>query len=272
MFADRQGSVIWVTQPAAGTVVAGYEYDGYGQITQTGGTLQQPYGYTGREYDAESGLVYLRARYYDPRAGLFLQQDPLGFAAGDMNIYRYVGSDPLNSTDPSGLLENTYKKGSPEYKMVMGIDQSVRRAGLPKIISGVGLLAAYIAASLELIIDLAAEDGQGDPDPAPEPQPSADGGAGGNFHNHHCYPVAYGGAPDQSSIVSISVERHQNLHRLMRKYFQQFISLYTKRSMDYARGRKGADVVHDFTQELVNDTIRQFYEDYADPFPECAGG
>ena len=42
MFADRQGSVIWVTQPATGTVVAGYEYDGYGQITQTGGTLQQP--------------------------------------------------------------------------------------------------------------------------------------------------------------------------------------------------------------------------------------
>jgi hypothetical protein len=69
MLADRQGSVIWVMQPATGTVVAGYEYDGYGQITQTGGTLQQPYGYTGRDYDAESGRYHYRAGACDPLAG-----------------------------------------------------------------------------------------------------------------------------------------------------------------------------------------------------------
>ena len=56
MYADRQGSIIWVTDPATGQATAAYEYDAYGAITETQGTLQQPYGYTGREYDAESGL------------------------------------------------------------------------------------------------------------------------------------------------------------------------------------------------------------------------
>ncbi len=44
MFADRQGSILWVTEPASGEVVAGYEYDGYGVITQTAGSLVQPMG------------------------------------------------------------------------------------------------------------------------------------------------------------------------------------------------------------------------------------
>ena len=62
MFADRQGSVLWVTEPATGSVLAGYEYGSYGAITQTQGNLEQPYRYTGREYDAESGLYHYRAR------------------------------------------------------------------------------------------------------------------------------------------------------------------------------------------------------------------
>ncbi|WP_283401514.1 RHS repeat-associated core domain-containing protein [Aliiroseovarius halocynthiae] len=103
MFADRQGSVIWVTDPAAGTALAAYEYDGYGQITQTQGTLSQPYGYTGREYDAESGLYHYRARAYDPASGVFLQSDPIGFWSGFANIYGYVEGNPANHLDPSGM-------------------------------------------------------------------------------------------------------------------------------------------------------------------------
>jgi RHS repeat-associated protein len=58
--------------------------------------------YTGRELDNESGLYYYRARYYDPMAGRFLSEDPLGFKAG-INFYAYVGNNPLNFNDPSGL-------------------------------------------------------------------------------------------------------------------------------------------------------------------------
>ena len=103
LYADRQGSVIWVTEPATGQVVAGYEYDGYGQLTQTAGTLSQPYGYTGREYDAESGLYHYRARAYDPAAGVFVQSDPIEFGSGQTNIAGYVANDPFNQRDPAGL-------------------------------------------------------------------------------------------------------------------------------------------------------------------------
>ncbi len=47
--------------------------------------------------------MYFRARTYDPNSGRFLQEDPIGFSAGDLNVYRYVGNNPLNYTDPSGL-------------------------------------------------------------------------------------------------------------------------------------------------------------------------
>jgi len=102
LFADRQGSILAVVDPITGTLAAEYTYDAFGQITQTG-ALQQPFGYTGREFDAESGLYYYRARYYDPALGMFIQSDPIGFAAGDLNIYAYVWNDPFNWTDPSGL-------------------------------------------------------------------------------------------------------------------------------------------------------------------------
>ncbi|MCB2130762.1 MAG: hypothetical protein KDE03_17280, partial [Rhodobacteraceae bacterium] len=104
LYADRQGSVIWVTEPATGSVVAGYEYDGYGQITQTVGSLSQPYGYTGREYDAESGLYHYRARAYDPAAGVFVQSDPIGFLSGSLALDSSMQNDPFNLKDPSGLV------------------------------------------------------------------------------------------------------------------------------------------------------------------------
>ena len=60
------------------------------------------YAYTGRELD-DTDLYYYRARYYDPTTQRFLSQDPIGFASGDFNFYRYVGNSPGNFVDPSGL-------------------------------------------------------------------------------------------------------------------------------------------------------------------------
>ena len=59
--------------------------------------------YTGREWDGEIGLQYNRARYYDPSTGRWISQDPIGFAGGDANLYRYVGNSPTNATDRCGL-------------------------------------------------------------------------------------------------------------------------------------------------------------------------
>ena len=100
VIADRLGSVLGVVDVATGQVAGDYRYDAFGARTVTGEAIR--YGFTGREHDA-SGLIYFRARHFDPQTGRFLQADPIGFAAGDLNIYAYVWNDPFNWTDPSGL-------------------------------------------------------------------------------------------------------------------------------------------------------------------------
>ena len=59
--------------------------------------------YINFEYDVESGLYHLRARHYSPETGTFLSEDPIGFAGGDPNLYRYVNNNPVNFIDPEGL-------------------------------------------------------------------------------------------------------------------------------------------------------------------------
>jgi RHS repeat-associated protein len=69
--------------------------------------------YTGREYLAEIGLYDYRNRFYSPSLGRFLQTDPIGFSAGDVNLYRYIWTDPVNGQDPMGLIG-----GNPGYRPV----------------------------------------------------------------------------------------------------------------------------------------------------------
>jgi RHS repeat-associated protein len=99
--ADHQGSVRQVTD-TAGLVVNSYEYDSYGRFLTRVETVAQLYGYTAREQDEESDLYYYRARYYDPNAGRFISQDPLGFGSLDLNMYRYALNNPIGLNDADG--------------------------------------------------------------------------------------------------------------------------------------------------------------------------
>ena len=56
----------------------------------------------GRELDAESGLYFYRARYYDASLGRFINEDPIGFTGGDVNLYAYVFNNPVVRVDPLG--------------------------------------------------------------------------------------------------------------------------------------------------------------------------
>jgi RHS repeat-associated protein len=99
---DHLGTVRDITD-ATGAVINHVAYDAFGQIlSQTAPEFGDRYTYTAREYDPALGQYYYRARTYDPRAGRFTAEDPLRFAAGDPNLYRYVGNSPLNWTDPWG--------------------------------------------------------------------------------------------------------------------------------------------------------------------------
>jgi RHS repeat-associated protein len=98
--ADQLGSVRALTDQSK-AVVATYSYDAYGQPTASTGSIANPFRYAGQYRDAESGLYYLRARYYDPTTQQFLTVDPL--LAATEQAYAYAAGSPLNTTDPSGL-------------------------------------------------------------------------------------------------------------------------------------------------------------------------
>jgi RHS repeat-associated protein len=86
---------------SSGALVAGYAYTPYGALSSRTGTVNTELQYTGQYTDAESGLLYLRARYYDPATAQFLTVDPA--VRTTLSPYGYVGGDPLNNGDPSGL-------------------------------------------------------------------------------------------------------------------------------------------------------------------------
>jgi RHS repeat-associated protein len=77
-------------------------YDSFGNLSTSTGMLANPFQYTGRDSDPETGLRYYRARYYDSITGRFLSEDPVRFSAGN-DFYAYVGNGPTNFIDPSGL-------------------------------------------------------------------------------------------------------------------------------------------------------------------------
>jgi len=85
----------------SGRTVATYTYDPYGNVTGKTGSATTPVGFAGEYTDAEAGLQYLRARYYDPATSQFLSVDPLESLT--KQPYAYVGDDPLNTLDPTGL-------------------------------------------------------------------------------------------------------------------------------------------------------------------------
>ncbi len=98
--ADGLGSVTSLSS-AAGSIANTYTYDSFGNLTASTGSITDPFRYSARESDTETGLYYYRARYYDPTIGRFISMDPIGFKGGD-NHYAFVKNNPLLLRDPKG--------------------------------------------------------------------------------------------------------------------------------------------------------------------------
>ncbi len=99
---DRLGSVRQIANANA-TIADTLTYDSFGQIlTETNPANGDRFKFTAREHSSLLGHYFYRARFYDPRVGRFTEVDPIGFCAGDQNLYRYVRNDPVQYTDPTG--------------------------------------------------------------------------------------------------------------------------------------------------------------------------
>jgi RHS repeat-associated protein len=108
---DAHGTTRLLTN-TAGTITDKYDYDAFGNLVSATGTTPNNYFYSGERFDADAGAYYQRERYYSPQRGRFLTSDPFeGFVEVPRTLhkYQYVGGDPVNFIDPSGLAE-THEK------------------------------------------------------------------------------------------------------------------------------------------------------------------
>ncbi len=98
---DALSSVTSLSNPA-GSLANTYIFDSFGTVTASTGSITNPFQYTGRDSDSETSLYYYRARYFDPKLGRFVSEDPIGLHGG-ANFYLYVLNDPVKWIDAMGL-------------------------------------------------------------------------------------------------------------------------------------------------------------------------
>ncbi len=101
---DPRGSVRMVVNVVTGEVTQKMRHDAWGNVEEDTAPGWQPFGYAGGLHEPVTGTVRFGAREYDGKTGRWMQKDPIRFAGGDSNLYAYVQNDPLNFTDPSGML------------------------------------------------------------------------------------------------------------------------------------------------------------------------
>jgi RHS repeat-associated protein len=100
---DRLGNVRGVLQGDQ-TSAARYAYGPFGERIAVDGSLDQPIGYSGKRHDPDAGLLYYGYRFYLPGSGRWMTRDPIG-ERGGMNLYAFVGNNPINKFDPMGLFD-----------------------------------------------------------------------------------------------------------------------------------------------------------------------
>lgn len=104
-FYNGHGDVTTIINSADGSTLASYYYDEFGNLTQTTETFNNPFRYSGYQFDTETKTYYLMCRMYDPETGRFLQEDSYTGKTDDplsLNIYTYCHNEPIMYDDPTG--------------------------------------------------------------------------------------------------------------------------------------------------------------------------
>ena len=119
---DEQLSTVFVTD-GQGEIRNSYQYDAFGISLETTEQLNNRIRYTGQQYDELTEQYYLRARYYNPVAGRFMQEDV--YQGDGLNLYAYCGNNPVVYDDPSGYAStSTGKACPPQGKISESVDES----------------------------------------------------------------------------------------------------------------------------------------------------
>jgi RHS repeat-associated protein len=140
-----------------GAVTDTYEYGAYGEVLRATGTTENPYLYRGESWDAELGLQYLRARYYEPETGRFLSTDPFeGMVERPVSRHRYLygNVNPVVFEDPSGESAVAANFNPGLISQIVGILQAIPQAqaiGVGGAIGGAILGAMGVSAGISAL-------------------------------------------------------------------------------------------------------------------------
>lgn len=111
-----------------GVLVASYYYDAFGVPTQTSGDVENPFRYGGYVYDEETGLYYIKSRFYDASIARFIQEDIYSGKYSDplsLNLYTYVLNNPLRYLDPTGMIPDEIKIGNTSIGYLKGMGSGI---------------------------------------------------------------------------------------------------------------------------------------------------
>jgi RHS repeat-associated protein len=153
LLTDHLGSVRLVLDTASGALAQRIDYDEFGQILQDTNPGFQPFGFAGGLHDLHTKLTHFGARDYDPFTGRWTRKDPIRFAGGDANLYKYLRDNPILLSDPLGL-QGGY--GLPEAVTISTTVADIVAVGAAAIaekvaISGPGVVPLAIGVAADVV-------------------------------------------------------------------------------------------------------------------------